>query len=278
MHVNKTGPNNGGRPMTETNELVAHARGGHSWLEAGSGLASGETIVFLHPIVGTSSYWTPQLVELSDRWRCIAWDAPGYRGTDPVEEPLAASVTQRLAEFFDVAGVSSAHIVGLSLGGMIALHAANDHADRFDRLIVADTSAAFGIDPHEWLAEWLGPLRAGMPLRQVVADSIDAITTIAPDVALREQIVASFADVSDDAFEAASRYIAFHDVRERLPGIANETLVLVGELDGETPPMYGEEIASLLPNATFRVLPGLGHLTSIEAPDMFTAMIRDFLQ
>lgn len=260
--------------MTSSSTPIPHRRDGHSWLEAGDGE---ETIVFLHPIVGTSVYWTPQMESLSDRWRCVAWDAPGYGGTAMVQAPLASSVTNHLLEFFAVAGIDRAHIVGLSLGGMFALHAAGEHHDWFGRLVVADTSAAFGIDPDEWLNDWLGDLRGGIPLADVVDASIGAITAIEPEPNLRAAIVASFADVSDDAFEAASRYIAGHNVTESLSGIPNRTLVLVGEHDGETPPEYGEEISTLLPNGSFYQIPDVGHLTSLEAPEVFTELVRSFL-
>ncbi len=255
-------------------ELLAFHRDGHSWHEAGQGE---ETIVFLHPIVGTSVYWAPVIAELAPRRRCVAWNAPGYCGSDPVMAPLAVSVTTRLVEFFEVAKIDKAHVVGLSLGAMFALHAAGEEHGLFDRLVLADTSAAFGIDPDEWLDDWLGGLRAGTPLTEVVDGSIDAITHTAPDRELQRRIVASFDGVSNEAFETASRYIAGHDVRERLKRIENRTLVLVGERDGETPPEYGREIASLLPHASFMELSGLGHLTSLEDPQRFAGLVQTFL-
>ncbi len=249
-------------------------RDGHSWLEAGAGE---ETIVFLHPIVGTSVYWEPQMQALSDRWRCVAWDAPGYGGTAPVSEPLAPSVTASLLDFFDVAEIERAHVVGLSLGAMFALHAATGDHGRFDRLVLADTSAAFGIDPDDWLDDWLGGLRSGTALPAVVDDSIDAITSIAPEQDLRNRIVASFGDVPHGAFETASRYIAFHNVAAELASITQQTLVLVGEHDGETPPEYARAIADGLANATFHQIPGVGHLSSLEAPEVFSDLVRSFV-
>ena len=146
--------------MTTSGEPRPHQRDGHSWRELGEG---DETIVFLHPIVGTSVYWTPVMAELADERRCVAWDAPGYCGTAAVDlapggPSLAELVTAQLLNFFDVAQIGRAHVVGLSLGAMFALHAAGEHSDRFDRLVLADTSAAFGIDPDEWLDDWLGDL------------------------------------------------------------------------------------------------------------------------
>ncbi len=253
---------------------IRHQREGHSWLEAGEG---DETIVFLHPIVGTSIYWEPQMQVLADGWRCVAWDAPGYRGTTPAEPPLANSVTASLVDFLNVAGIGRAHLVGLSLGAMFALHAIGEHPDRFDKVVLADTSAAFGIDPDEWLDGWLADLRSGTPLTAVVDASIGAITARPPDADLRRRIVQSFDDVPDASFAVASRYIAGHDVRDRLASIANDVLVVVGALDGETPPEYAREIADGVPRAAFVEMAGVGHLSSIEAPEEVTDLVRSFL-
>lgn len=260
--------------MIDGDQLIAHATAGHSWHEMGEG---DETVLFLHPIVGTSVYWEPTMHRLAADFRCLAWDAPGYRETDPVQPPLAASVTESLISFLNVASIERCHVVGLSLGAMFALHAVSEHPDRFDKMVLADTSAAFGIDPDEWLDDWLGDLRSGRPLTQVVDESITAISAKQPDPALQARIVASFSEVSNDAFETASRCIAEHDVSDRLANITNETLVLVGEYDGETPPDYGRAIADGIPNATFHQMPGVGHLTSIEAPEAFADLVRSFL-
>ena len=259
--------------------VQAHERDGHSWREMGPREVgeSGETIVFLHPIVGSSVYWTPQLESLSDQWRCVAWDAPGYGSTAGVGDPCAPSVTASLIDFFDVAGIDNAHVVGLSLGAMFAMHAAINNHNRFGHLVFADTSAAFGIDPHKWLDEWLADVRGGTPLTEIVDGSIDAISTAPIDPDLKAAVVSSFESVSAEDFETASRCIAFHNVRDALPGVANPTLVLVGENDGETPPEYAAEIAELMPNASLEVLSGLGHLTSIEDPATFTGLVRSFL-
>ena len=254
--------------------VIDRSVGRFSWREAGDG----DVLLFLHPIVGTRHYWDHQLDELSDSWRCVALDAPGYGSSDPCEDPLADSVTARILEFIDLMDVSVVHVVGLSLGGMFGLHAAGHAPDRFGKIVAADTSAAFGIDPVAWLDEWLAPLRAGEPMATVAGSSIDSIVHAPIDAAARDELTAAFEDVSPAAFERASQYIAEHDVRAVLSGIENECLVIVGEHDGETPPSYSEELVSLLPNARLEVILGVGHLTSIEAPERFSALVRGFLE
>ncbi len=260
--------------MTTPAQITDHSEAGFSWSEAGEG----DVVLFLHPIVGTRRYWDPQLTALSDHWRCVALDAPGYGESALVGDPLAASVTDRLLAFLDHLGVERVKAAGLSLGGMYLLHASASAPERFGRLVLADTSAAFGIDAEPWLTDWLAPVRSGVLMSQLAAESIDAITFAPIDVAIRAELAHAFENVTVEGFEQASRHIVEHNVRDLLPGITSECLVIVGDHDGETPIQYSEELASQIPDARLEVIEGVGHLTSIEAPTVFTRLIREFLK
>ena len=129
-----------------------------AWREAGQG----EVILFLHGLGLTRTSWDAQLEDLSDRWRCVAWDMPGY-GMSSAAEPLTfAAIADAAASLLDVLEVERAHVCGLSFGGQQALHLALDHPDRVASLVLADTSAAFGVDgtdPDAWLEARLAPAR-----------------------------------------------------------------------------------------------------------------------
>ena len=106
-----------------------------------------DTIVFLHGLGTTRTGWEPQLEDLSDTWRCVAWDMPGYGASQPLTEPLSfAALGDSVATLLDQLRVETAHLVGLSFGGMHALHAALRHPGRVSSLTLADTSPAFGAD------------------------------------------------------------------------------------------------------------------------------------
>ncbi len=259
--------------MTPSDQIADHSEAGFSWCEAGEG----DVILFLHPIIGTCHYWDDQLIELSEQRRCVALDAPGYGESALVGDPLAASVTDRLIAFLDHLGAERVDAVGLSLGGMYLLHAAVSAEERFGRLVLADTSAAFGIDPEPWLTDWLAPLRSGVPMAELAVDSIDSITFAPVGDAVRARLSKAFEGVSTQGFERASRHIAEHNVRELLPSVKSECLVIVGDHDDETPIEYSEELASQIPNARLEVIEGAGHLTSIEAPTVFTKLVREFV-
>jgi 3-oxoadipate enol-lactonase len=236
-----------------------------------------ETVVFLHPIVGTAEFWDVQVEALAPHYHCVALNAPGYGGTDLINPLTSESVAAWITASLDDRGVERAHLVGLSLGGMFALYAMQHCPERVGKVVLADTSAAFGIDPHEWLDGWLAPLTTGQSPAQLAGDAIDAIVAHPLDSATRASLVDSFSSVSPDAFQAASKCIAFHNVRDALAGMDHECLVIVGEHDEETPQVYAEELATLLPNAKLEVIAGAGHLTSVEAPDAFNSLLGAFL-
>lgn len=253
-----------------------HVENGMSWREAGDGTP----VVFLHGLGGTRASWGPQLRALSGHHRCVAWDMPGYGRSEPIEPLTYPAIAARLVDLLDELAIARATLVGLSFGGMHALHTTLRHPDRVERLVLADTSPAFGIDGttrDEWVRSRLDGIdRGGTP-----ADSaeliIDGITATALTGEIRSEIIGAFDEISARGFRAAVECLPGHDVRDRLYTIDQPALVIVGELDRETPVEYSRMLADGLPNSELRVMPGVGHLTPSEAPDEFTALVSDFL-
>lgn len=253
---------------------------GVAWIEAGDG----EAIVFLHGLGGSATAWGPQLEALADRFRCIAWDMPGY-GRTPLsllgtERPGFADLATIITMLLDDAGVERANIVGLSFGGQQALHLALDHPERVDRLIIADSSAVFGgdgTDPEAWKRLRLDPLDRGLQPSDMAETVIDAITGPGFGGPARQAVIDAFCRVTADGLRASVHRLPTHDVVDRLPMIAMPTLIVVGELDEETPPAYSEAMAAAIPDAVLEVIPGVGHLTPSEAPDAFNKLLTDFL-
>ncbi|MGW7289809.1 alpha/beta fold hydrolase, partial [Streptomyces sp. NPDC054847] len=119
------------------------ARAGVHVEEAGN---RGPLLLCLHGIGSSSAAFAPQLAELSSYARVVAWDAPGYARSPDPEAPLT------LDDYADAAAAvirergTSAHVLGVSWGGVIALRLAARHPDLVDSLIVADSSPGSGTD------------------------------------------------------------------------------------------------------------------------------------
>ncbi|MEM9131941.1 MAG: alpha/beta hydrolase [Actinomycetota bacterium] len=249
---------------------------GLAWREWGTG----EPVVFLHGLGGTREAWGPQLRALHPHGRCIAWDMPGYGRSAPLEPLTYAGIADRLVELLDALDVERAHLVGLSFGGMHALHTARRHPDRVGRLVLADTSPAFGLDgttPEDWIAARLTPIDEGRVPADIAEPVLDAITAAPLVGEVRRELIAAFGRIGADGFRAAVHCLPTNDVRAELGRIDHPALVIVGELDAETPPSYAQALADGLPDARLVVLDGVGHLSPSEDPDRFNQLVRSFL-
>ena len=240
----------------------------------------GAPVLFLHGLGGTRYAWEPQLETLGEEFHCIAWDLPGYGDSAPLEHLTFPAIVDAAVGLLDRLDIARADVVGLSFGGQQALHLALRHPERVGRLVLADTSASFGADGtdvEEWKRLRLDPLDAGASPAEIAPNVIDAIT--APGFAgrERERTIDAFGRIPADGLRAAIECLPTHDVTGRLGEIDAMTLVVVGELDQETPPSYAERLARDIPHAELAVLHGAGHLTPAEAPDAFNRLVHAFL-
>lgn len=248
-----------------------------AWREAGEGTA----VLFLHGLGMSRTGFDPQLTELSDRRRCIAWDMPGY-GASPLPAggltfPLLADA---VAALLDRLGLSSAHLVGLSMGGQIALHAALAHPARVRSLALLDTSPAFGLDgtdPEEWKRLRLEPLEQGAEPAAFAEQVLRGVMGPRVTDAQVAEAVATMSRITAPALAAAVRNLVTHDVRARLGEIEAPTLVLCGELDEETPLAYSEALRDGIAGAELAIVPGVGHVSNLEAPETVNALLSSFL-
>jgi len=248
-----------------------------SFKEAGDG----PLLVFLHGIGGNRHSFDDQLPAFADRWRCVAWDMPGYGGS-----PLPAALTfpamaDALARLLDHLGADDAAVVGHSMGGMVAQEFVARHPGRVRSLVLSATSPAFGKPGGDWqqqfLAERLKPLDAG----KTPADFADRLVAgmfgdrAAPDAVARA--AACMAALPAATYRAALECIVTFDRRDALGDVACPTLCLAGEKDGNAPPAVMERMAAKIPACRYHCMPALGHLANFEDPAQFNHIVREFL-
>lgn len=262
--------------MTAVRAHTDVTNGPIAWRESGDG----PPVFFLHGLGGTRIAWGAQLRGLSDRFRCIAWDMPGYGDSDPLTPLTYAGIADRFVEFLDHLGVERADVVGLSFGGMHALHTALNHPSRINRMVLADTSPAFGMDgttKEEWRSARLAPIDAGHTPADAAEMVVDAISSIPLTGQIRDETIAAFGQISSEGFRAAVHCLPDNDIRDQLSSITHESLVIVGELDEETPVSYSQTLVDGMANAHLEIIPGAGHLSPAEAPNEFNALVSRFL-
>src|SRR5258706_6165379 len=105
--------------------------------------STGETIAFSHGLLWDTSLFAAQIAALSERYRCIAWDhrGKGKSGADHRKCIGIELVTQDAIALLDKLGVAPVHLVGLSMGGFVAMRIAARRPDLVDKLVLLETSA-----------------------------------------------------------------------------------------------------------------------------------------
>lgn len=254
-------------------------RGGITYLEAGEGVP----VLFLHGIGGAARSWTPQLDAFASAgYRALAWDMPGYGGSEPLPlvtiDALAAALGGYIAEL----GLDRPVLVGHSIGGMIVqrLLATTPHAAR--AVVLAQTSAAFGSKDPAWERDFvsarLGPLDAGHGMAELAAGMVADLVGDDPDPAGVALAQNCFARTPDSTYRDTVLALRGFDQRAALPRIAVPALLLAGGRDRNAPASSMERMARQIPGARCVVLDGVGHLANLERPAEFNAAVLGFLR
>jgi 3-oxoadipate enol-lactonase len=245
---------------------------------------SGPLVVFLHGIGGNRTNWQGQVAYFgSQGWCAVAWDARGYGVSDDPPHTLQFhEYADDLVRLLDHLQAERAHIVGLSMGGMIAQDFYGRYASRVATLALIDTSAGFGNTPEEvrrdFLARRLDPLERGLTPADIAPGVVDVLIAKSATASAREQMLASIRNLRTEPYKQALHAIITTDFRAVLARIQVPTFVLVGDEDIVTPPAASVFLADHIPGATLVTLPGAGHLTNIEKPDAFNTALENFLQ
>jgi 3-oxoadipate enol-lactonase len=253
--------------------------GGIAFREAGP--AEAPALVFLHGIGGAARLWDRQLAAFAGEFRALAWDMPGYGGSDAIGTVSIASMAAALAQFLDRERLLRPVLVGHSIGGMIVQQLLAERPRGIRAAVLAQTSPAFGRPDGDWqnafLEARLGPLDAGATLPDMAAGIVADLVGPAPDPAGIALAQACVAAVPESAYRATVRALVGFDQRANLARIAIPTLVLAGSHDSNAPPGMMEKMAQKIPGATYLCLPQTGHLVNVEQPASFEAALRGFL-
>lgn len=239
-------------------------------------------LVFLHGIGGAARAFRGQLAHFSDRFHAIAWDMPGYGGSQPLAKVSISSLAAALKDFLHDVGASKPIIVGHSIGGMIVQQLLADHPAIARAVVLAQTSPAFGKADGDWQKSFiearLGPLDRGATLPQLAPSLVKELVGDAPDAAGMDVARECMAAVPEASYRAMMLALMGFDLRAALKNIAVPTLVLSGSKDNNAPAPMMAKTASFIPGARYVELAGVGHLANLERPGEFDAALDGFLK
>ena len=243
---------------------------------------AGPPLVLLHGFVGDArSTWTRQLEGLSDEFTVVAWDMPGAGGSsEPPEWFRSPHFADCLAGFIDALGLVRPHLVGLSFGGVVALELFRRHPDIPRTLVLAGAYAGWAgsLAPEQVEERLRFCLRAAELSPQEFVDAMIPSMFCEPDTARVVEFAASMRRFSPAGFRMMARASAEADLRDVLGRVNVPTLLLSGDGDARAPLPIAEALHAAIPGSRLVVLPGVGHVSSVEAPQRFNREVRDFIR
>ena len=261
--------------------------GGIAWHERGpvEAEAPGEPVLMIMGLAASSRLWYRLVPWISRRNRVLLFDNRGTGDSAPVRSRLSmAGMAEDAIRVLDAASADSAHVVGASMGGMIAQHLALDHRDRVRSLVLACTTPGgrSGLPPWRMLAATaLRPFLGSRRTFPLVAPVLYAAKTRAEEPnRIREDLNRRIEDnTSPVTVYAQMGAIAGHDTRNRLGELAGlPTLVVHGLEDSLIPPDRGRDLARLVPAARLELIPSAGHLLATDSEEDTASAILTHLE
>jgi 3-oxoadipate enol-lactonase len=241
---------------------------------------SGEPLLFIHGLGSCAEDWQSQIEYFRDRYRTIACDLRGHGRSSKPRGPYSIEVFARdLASLLRELEIGPTHVVGISLGGMVAFELAVDSPERVRSLVIVNSGPAV---PAETFKQRL-PLHVRLLYARVLglrgmAEMIaKRLFPKQEQVALQRAFIARLAANDSHCYLASLRAIfAGWSVADRLPDIRCPVLVLASDHD-YTPVALKQAYAARLPNAKVVVVPDSRHALPMEKPREFNAAVATFL-
>jgi 3-oxoadipate enol-lactonase len=239
---------------------------------------AGEPLVFLHSLGCDLRLWEHVATGFVARHRVVRCDLRGHgRSPAGTPEPSIDDQVADLIALLDHLGLRSVSLIGISVGGLIALAAALRHRQRVRRLVISASAARIGT--RESWAERMALVRSrGL---EAMADALVA-RWVMPQFAAREAAIVAelrsgLVRTPADGYLAMCATLRDTDLRAEAEGLRVPALVLSGEHDPAVPPALGRELADVLPDADWRMIRGCGHLPPVEQPAAVITAIAPFL-
>lgn len=226
-----------------------------------------DPILFVPGLLCTEALYAPQIAAFSDVPIMVA----NHRAHDTIKD-IASSILEKAPTRFS--------LIGLSMGGYIAMEILREAPERVSKVGLLDTNARADTEEQSERRRFLMKLAREKDFKKVPhllfpgfvhekREDDEELKTIVREMAM---------DTGPEAFiRQQNALINRPDARPELPNIHCPALVLVGDGDRLTPPELAREIHQLIPGSHLEVVPGSGHLSTLEEPQKVTSILRDFL-
>lgn len=256
-------------PFGRFNDLVLHF--------ADEGPAGAPAFVFVNSLGTDLRIWDKVAAQLSAGRRILRYDLRGHGLSEAPPAPYALDDhVGDLAALMDARGIKAALIVGLSVGGMIAMALARKRPELVRALVLSDTAHRIGTR-EMWDARISAVRQGGMA---AIADTVLQRWFAAEFRANRPADFAGYRNMMIrtpvEGYVGTCAALRDADLTDAASKLALPALCLVGAEDESTPPDLVRSLAALLPGSGFAMIPAAGHLPCVEQPDIMARLISAF--
>ena len=244
----------------------------------------GYPMVLIRGLGSNADHWYTQTPVFSSRYRVVSFDNRGIGRSDKPNEPYTISMmADDTVGLMDALGISRAHILALSMGGMIAQEIALKYPEKVESLVLACTHCGgkHAISASEEIsaifAEYI--TTGSREAARMASKCLFAEATLkgAPEVVQHYQEISARFPPTPDVLIRQWEAIKDHDTWDDLHNIQAPTLVLTGKEDVLIPPENSRILAEGIPNAQLQMIEGGGHQFLVEQAHAFNAAVLKFL-
>jgi pimeloyl-ACP methyl ester carboxylesterase len=240
----------------------------------------GDPVLFLHGLGSCGDDWVLQTQVFAGRFRVIAPDLRGHGWSSKPAGPYSVvQLAADVAGLLDVLSIDRAHVVGLSLGGLVAQQMAIDLPHKVHSLTLTNTFARLLSGNLFDMARLVrrGLISLALPMERNAQHVADGLFPYPSQAELNRLTVQRLMGNDRAAYRASIAAIRRFDSRRNLARIATPTLVVTGDRDGTVPRARQRELAFGIDGARWEVVRDSGHATPVDQPDVYNALVMSFI-
>lgn len=237
---------------------------------------SGPPVLLIHSMGADVSMWRDQIAALSDRYTCIAFDCRGHGGSTYNARFVVAEVAADLKAGLDGLGIGACHVVGLAMGGPIAVSFAAQWPQAVRSIVIADGFVDMREVGGARIPDWAKTIRA-TPMAEFGENY--ARMRLAPSASqtARRDLAQAIAKVPPEAYIDVMKAIFEIEFTAELAAVTAPALVIWGEHDDVTPLVHSQQIADGIPGARLETIADAAHIANLDQPEAFNRLLAEFL-
>lgn len=237
-------------------------------------------VVLLHGLGANADSWLLQVpVLVQAGYRTISPDFRGFGRSSPAPIPDLWDLTRDTVGVLNHLDIKSAHMIGISMGGTVAIRLALDYPDKVRKLVLINTFARLWPISPRTLVFFLYRLIV-FRVFGLNAQARSVAKNMFPDptqAVLRESLYAQIVQSNPQVYRHLMRELIRFDVHNRLNEIRQPTLVLTGAQDRTVSTVIQRYLADNIPGAIQKIIPGAGHGATGQMPELVNEALLDFL-